>query len=147
MSLLIWGAYRSLETQRTDWKKSLKITEKKYPEIKDLEKVQEMTARFIAPPERAMHCTGGAVDVLLYDLKKDTALDDFDASDEDYYNELAYTANPKISNRERNNRSVLKKAMEAEDFVNYPLEWWHYSYGNAEWAIYKSNKFAVYGQL
>ncbi|MBM3473685.1 MAG: M15 family metallopeptidase [Armatimonadetes bacterium] len=29
---------------------------------------------------------------------------------------------------------MLFNAMERQGFKNYPLEWWHYSYGDSGWA-------------
>ncbi|MDD3648375.1 MAG: M15 family metallopeptidase [Candidatus Dojkabacteria bacterium] len=147
MSLYVTDAYRPLRTQEIYWRRSLRETKRKYPQITNPEKIKEIVSRFTAPPERAQHCTGGSVDVLLYDLNKDKILDDFDENDESNYNELMYTDNPRVKEPEKSNRQLLKKYMEMEDFVNYPLEWWHYSYGNAEWAIYKKRKYAVYGPV
>jgi len=33
--------------------------------------------------------------------------------------------------------------MEDQGFVNYPYEWWHYSYGDKYWG-YVKNKTAIY---
>jgi D-alanyl-D-alanine dipeptidase len=29
--------------------------------------------------------------------------------------------------------------------LNYGPEWWHYSYGDQEWALHTENVFALYG--
>jgi D-alanyl-D-alanine dipeptidase len=31
--------------------------------------------------------------------------------------------------------------------VNYPAEWWHYSYGDRMWAAYSNRRTAIYGVL
>src|SRR6476660_9312118 len=47
------------------------------------------------------------------------------------------------------NRRLLYWAMAASDFVNYPLEWWHFDWGTQMWAAlnFRSelNRIAVYG--
>ncbi|GAB4541760.1 MAG: D-Ala-D-Ala dipeptidase VanX-Sc [Parvularculaceae bacterium] len=37
------------------------------------------------------------------------------------------TLNPDVGRQARANRMLLKLAMEKHGFVNYPLEWWHYT--------------------
>lgn len=34
--------------------------------------------------------------------------------------------------------------MTEEGFVNYPAEWWHFSYGDKMWAAYSYKKYAFY---
>lgn len=145
-SLYVCEAFRSLEKQKLFWYQALLKAQESHPDEIDGRKLLELTSKFTAPPERAMHCTGGTVDVLLFSNVKQEILFDFDDSDESYYNELVYTDNPLISEEEKKVRQTLNSLMESEDFVNYPLEWWHYSFGNAEWALYKGKDFAFYGQ-
>jgi zinc D-Ala-D-Ala dipeptidase len=35
--------------------------------------------------------------------------------------------------------------MESTGFVNYPHEWWHFSYGDRYWAYAKDEPAAIYG--
>lgn len=42
------------------------------------------------------------------------------------------------------NRLILLRAMQRAGFVNYPTEWWHFSYGDKMWAAYCNKKTAVY---
>ena len=37
--------------------------------------------------------------------------------------------------------------MKNAGFANYPLEWWHFSYGDRLWAAYTNQKEAVYDVL
>jgi D-alanyl-D-alanine dipeptidase len=37
--------------------------------------------------------------------------------------------------------------MTGAGFVNYPYEWWHYSYGDRYWAFVKGTRPAIYGGL
>ncbi|MEI3155363.1 MAG: M15 family metallopeptidase [Odoribacter sp.] len=49
-----------------------------------------------------------------------------------------------ISRKARLNRKALCRLMRSEGFVNYPGEWWHFSYGDRMWAAYAHRKKAVY---
>jgi zinc D-Ala-D-Ala dipeptidase len=45
----------------------------------------------------------------------------------------------------RRNRGLLAAAMDHAGFVNYPAEWWHWSYGDRYWAFQTSRETALYG--
>ncbi|MFG2227508.1 M15 family metallopeptidase [Streptomyces sp. NPDC048644] len=46
----------------------------------------------------------------------------------DCFDTLAHTLDPRIKGKRRANRMLLKKGMERAGFVNYPYEWWHYTF-------------------
>ncbi len=48
----------------------------------------------------------------------------------DCFHEYSHTANPKIGAQQRLNRLALKSLMEKHGFVNYEMEWWHYTLRN-----------------
>lgn len=54
-----------------------------------------------------------------------------------------YTDAP-VSEDIKQRRQILKNAMESVGFVNYPTEWWHWSYGDRYWAFIKGKPFALY---
>ena len=37
--------------------------------------------------------------------------------------------------------------MQRAGFVNYPAEWWHFSYGDKMWAAYSHKEYAIYGDV
>jgi D-alanyl-D-alanine dipeptidase len=43
------------------------------------------------------------------------------------------------------NRRMLYAVMTRAGFTNYPDEWWHYDYGNQNWAMLRGEKTATYG--
>ncbi|GGM46514.1 D-alanyl-D-alanine dipeptidase [Longimycelium tulufanense] len=45
----------------------------------------------------------------------------------DCFDTLAHTEDPRIRGEVRENRLRLKHALEEAGFVNYPLEWWHFT--------------------
>lgn len=42
---------------------------------------------------------------------------------------------------------VMAKALEEVGLVNYPTEWWHWSYGDRYWAMATGATAAIYGPL
>ncbi len=48
----------------------------------------------------------------------------------DCFHNRAHTANPDIQGQQRTNRLLLKSLMEKHGFVNYDLEWWHFTLKN-----------------
>ncbi|MBI5079423.1 hypothetical protein HZB06_02000, partial [Candidatus Wolfebacteria bacterium] len=90
------------------------------------------------------HQTGGAVDVTLGDvdgkeLFLGTEIHGF--SDKTPINSKNIAKNDKIK------REILCNAMMKAGFVNYPAEWWHYSFGDKLWAAYSRKKKAFYGPV
>jgi D-alanyl-D-alanine dipeptidase len=53
----------------------------------------------------------------------------------------------KITEEQKANRKILRDAMEKEDFVWYPGEWWHYCFGDRMWAVYSNQKECFYGPI
>jgi len=46
----------------------------------------------------------------------------------DCFDVKANTETPGLSDEERTNRAALVEAMQAQDFQNYPMEWWHFTF-------------------
>jgi D-alanyl-D-alanine dipeptidase len=56
-----------------------------------------------------------------------------------------YTAAPGISPEARRHREILATALRSAGLVNYPTEWWHWSYGDRYWAMTTGAPTALYG--
>jgi D-alanyl-D-alanine dipeptidase len=56
-----------------------------------------------------------------------------------------YTQADNISDRARSHRDILSTALTAAGLVNYPTEWWHWSYGDRYWALKTGAAVAHYG--
>ena len=46
-----------------------------------------------------------------------------------------YTQAAHITDEARANRGLLGGVLTASGLVNYPTEWWHWSYGDRYWAL------------
>ncbi len=110
--------------------------------------LERLTSRFVAPIEVAPHVAGAAVDLTLVDANGDE-LDlgtPIDATPEESA-DACYFASPDISATARAHRAVLAEALVAAGLVNYPTEWWHWSYGDRYWALVTGAPTACYGPV
>jgi len=83
------------------------------------------------------HETGGAVDVSLCDDNGN----DFDYGTKFHeYNDFTFTKSSHITQQQKENRKDLVKIMKKQGFVNFPGEWWHFSYGDRLWAAYNGKR-------
>ncbi len=141
---IVYG-FRSLDIQNKYFQKNFKKFKKKYPQ-KTSEEIYNITHTQVAVPEVSGHPTGGAIDLTLFNIitNKDYKMGGKIA---DYSKEKQiYTFSPEISKKELKNRLFLKKIMEKENFAPFLGEWWHFSYGDKEWAKYYNKKNAIYSQ-
>lgn len=83
--------------------------------------------QFVADPDKgSFHNRGCAVDVSLYDLK--TGKEVTMPSEFDEFSERSHINYQGGTVESRRLRDLLKTAMEAEGFIVYKTEWWHYNY-------------------
>jgi len=92
--------------------------------------------KFVANPDKgSKHNRGCAVDLSIYDLKTGKLIDMPSG-----YDEFSERASPDYkggTDKERENRDMLRRLMENEGFTVNPNEWWHFDYKNWEdYAIY-----------
>ncbi len=148
--LRIWDAWRPLELQ----KELYEVYRQNVIDTFNLSSLSEneqntVISKYIAIPSEnpdlpPAHTTGGAIDLTLIDengneLDLGTGFDDFsEKATTDYFEVQEY--NGSII---RKNRRILKKAMESAGFTNLPSEWWHYDYGDQNWAKYSGGN-AIY---
>ncbi len=114
----------------------------------DAAELRRLTSRFVAPLEVAPHVAGAAVDLTLVDrhgqkLDLGTAVDATPEESE----RACYFAADNINLRARRNRALLASALGEAGLVNYPTEWWHWSYGDRYWALMTSVPAALYGPI
>jgi D-alanyl-D-alanine dipeptidase len=88
------------------------------------------------------HTTGGAVDVTLFYCGKEVDC----GSKYLTFTPQTPTWSNALNRSQQRNRFILYNAMTQAGFVNYPLEWWHFCYGDKMYAAYKFEKKAFYGK-
>ncbi|WP_370132447.1 M15 family metallopeptidase [Streptacidiphilus sp. EB103A] len=110
--------------------------------------IREATSRFVSPPEIAPHSAGAAIDLTLLDgtgheVDMGTRMN---ASPEES-DGACYTQAPTIPAQAQANRAELGRALSAAGLVNYPTEWWHWSFGDRYWALMTGQPTAPYGPV
>jgi D-alanyl-D-alanine dipeptidase len=112
------------------------------------DELDRLTSRFVAPLAVAPHVAGAAVDLTLvdvlgHDLDLGTAVD---ATPEQSAGRCYFAADG-LSPDARANRELLGDVLRQVGLVNYPTEWWHWSYGDRYWALMTGAPAALYGPV
>jgi D-alanyl-D-alanine dipeptidase len=89
----------------------------------------------VAPLALAGHPTGGAVDLTLGYRGEEVGGRGAFESARTGSGGRAFLSSPDPDCGGAANRRILAKAMCGAGFVNYPPEWWHWSYGDKYWAF------------
>jgi D-alanyl-D-alanine dipeptidase len=110
--------------------------------------LDRLASRFVAPPASAPHVAGAAVDLTLVDddgreLDLGTAID---ATPEESGGACYFDA-PGIDADARRLRTVLANTLGQAGLVNYPTEWWHWSFGDRYWAYVTGSPIAIHGPV
>lgn len=145
--LLIKESLRPASLQKFYFERRLRKITAENPGLPEDEAVA-LTSRFVAPPWVAGHPSGGAIDVTLCDpngreLDLGCAYDE----DETASKGACFSSFDDLGSVAREYRSVLFHALEGAGFVNYPFEWWHWSYGDRYWAVTMQETHALYGPV
>ncbi len=143
-SLCVTYGYRSEEIQTKKFGEQLAVISKnKF--FADPLNLYEEVHRFIAVPTVAGHPTGGAVDVTIIDNQSGNGVD-FGSRQYDFSTKDCYVYAPSITREARNNRFLLRNCLTQVGFAPFDGEWWHFSYGDQEWAYYYQRPSAIYEQ-
>jgi len=139
--LFIVYGYRSPDIQKKYYEQRLEEIEIKNTSLSQKEKIELAHSRS-ANPESAGHICGAAIDVTLFNEKNNKDIDM--GSNIGEFGDIAFTFYPKLSAEQKNNRLLLHELMLEEEFAPFLGEWWHFSYGDKEWAFYYKKPFAIY---
>lgn len=133
----IYRAYSSRISLSEKWNEGLNKMLKENPDMGRAQLLSILNKKY-SNPDKSLggHDTGAALDV---------ALCDKNGNDFDYGTKYHEKAKKRISEEQKNNRKHLVKVMKSQGFVNNPTQWWHFSYGDRTWALYKGKRYkAVY---
>jgi D-alanyl-D-alanine dipeptidase len=152
--LRLYEGLRSLPMQRLLFDEEKARVAAAQPQLGPRE-VHEQATILVAPPVQwdgtpniPPHSTGGAVDIEIVDAEGRVI--DFGMEIKDWIRVPAAfceTRHAQLSATAKANRLLLAQAMQAEGFVNYAREWWHYSYGDRYWAWLTGRPHAIYGPM
>lgn len=93
-----------------------------YPELDKSALVPDYIA------EKSGHSKGATADVGLLDCRSGQCLAVDMGTPFDYFGIKANTDFPGLTGMQKSARSLLLVAMAEQGFVNYPLEWWHFTW-------------------
>lgn len=135
LRLRVVEGYRPMALQRSyfeEYRDELALAD---PSL-SADELHVLASRYVSPPAVAPHCAGAAVDLTL-ETTDGVELDlgtPVNASPEESGGRC-YTAHPDVVGEARANRRILAGVLAGAGLVNYPTEWWHWSYGDRYWAM------------
>ena len=141
----IFETYRSRDKQTLFWKKELTKLKQLHPDWSESQ-LKEEANNGIANPDGigSGHQTGAALDLTIC---KDGKELDMGTAYLDTSNPQTPTFVQGLSARQFHNRQMLYSLMYFVGLANYPLEWWHYSYGEHEWAVITGHKQTLFAKM
>lgn len=142
--LLVIEGYRPAALQEkyfTEYADELARTHPEWP----APRVYKEASKHVSPVAVAPHPCGAAVDLTLTEGGVEVDLGTPVNATPEASAGSCFTRAEGISPEARRRRDVLGSALSAAGMVNYPPEWWHWSYGDRYWAASVGARQAVYG--
>ncbi len=145
LRLLFVEGYRPPSLQRRYFEEYATQLQAEHPDW-TAGQIHTAASRYVSPPEIAPHSAGAAVDLTLVDshgheLDLGTRLN----ADPEESHGACYTNAANVTGQAREHRKILGTALTVAGLVNYPTEWWHWSYGDRYWALATGAATAPYG--
>lgn len=151
----LYEGYRSMSLQKMLFDTHYKDVAKSHPNWTATELFAE-TTKLVSPvinqdgsPNIPPHSTGAAIDVYLLDDQGNPM--DMGIHPKDWMADeggvLSLTASKIIPPIAKKNRQIMSDVLSAEGFINYPTEYWHWSYGDRYWAFMTDQPQALYDQI
>jgi len=144
-SLAVIEAWRPIERQQRIYDWLLRCTREAFPH-RDHAALRRTVCRYVAPTDEKAppgHSTGAAIDVNL--LGPDGEPVDVCSPYPHFRAASTYTLG--LSPEAQRNRDLLVSTMLGVGFSNCRDEWWHYSYGDAGWAVRMNRPVCFYGLI
>jgi D-alanyl-D-alanine dipeptidase len=145
VDLRVAEGHRSSSAQRAIIEEYTAVLRALHPAADEVE-LRRLSSRFVAPLEVAPHVAGAAVDLTLTGPDGDLWMGtEIDATPEESGGACFFAAD--VDPVARSNRELLASALSGAGLVNYPTEWWHWSYGDRYWALLTGAGRAFYGPV
>ena len=151
---MIWDGFRPLSVQDKLYKGLWDLRIEENPDWNE-ERLKEEVGKFVAHPSfdktcPSPHNTGGAVDLTIVDrngeeLPMGTYFDEFHERSYGDYFDLKPGLEEERSGEFQKNRILLRGLLAEEGFAPYKWEWWHFSFGDRDWANHHGEEVAIYG--
>lgn len=144
-AFMVFEGFRPRSRQLVLWDNVMTRLRTEYPEL-DGDALSELATRWVSSPHGfgSGHQAGAAVDITLCTDRGDelfmgTAVQEFGP--------LTATEAPGLDPQVKARRFMLRRALEANGVVNYPDEWWHFSYGDRLWAEVTGRNSAFFAPI
>lgn len=148
----LYEGYRSITLQKMLFEKQYNNIKTQHPDWNEKDIFTE-TTKLVSPvinpdntPNIPPHSTGAAIDVYLIDDKGEVI--DMGIHPKNWMNDkdgrLSQTDSSAISLIAKRNRQIMSTVLLDAGFVNYPTEYWHWSYGDRYWAYMTHHQHAIY---
>lgn len=142
--LVVIDGYRHPLVQEEGFLEQFAILARQHPAM-NVQELVEKAHLLVALPSVAGHPTGGAVDVTLcedgHEIDMGGGIGDITHED------LIPTFAQGLTPAQKENRLFLLDLMLEEGFAPFYGEWWHFSYGDREWAAIYSKPQTLYSPL
>lgn len=138
-------AWRPFDRQVRIWEWMWESARVAHPDL-SYSALRRLVCRFVAPVDQKAppgHTTGAAVDVWLFDEHGEQI--DVTSPYERLAGAPTYVFG--LTQDAQRNRDMLVDAMLGAGFSNCRDEWWHYSYGDAGWAVRTGHTECSYGRI
>lgn len=127
--------YRSYYMQKGLFEKECARQSQLNPNM-STEEISRCATQYVSNPDvYSPHITGSAIDLAIVDERKEM----LDMGNMFVYNDSANSDYQGLTKEQVVNRELLKTVMGGVGFVNYPYEWWHWSYGDKYWGFITNN--------
>lgn len=143
----LFEGYRPMKIQQEYFEQYFKMLQQQHPDW-DKDHIRLEASIFVAPPDKVPpHTTGGAIDIFLVDeLGKEYDLGG-GSHHVGNYSDISHTNSQNTTDEQKRLRKILINALSSAGFINYPAEWWHWSYGGRYWAAVTRQPYAIYGSI
>jgi len=144
LCLMVYEAFRSRARQHELWRPMFAKIQSEHPDWTPEQNYTE-AARWVSPPDGfgSGHQAGAAIDITLATIDREP-LDM--GTDMQAFTPLTPTASD-VSAKARQSRDLLVNTLAAQSLINYPDEWWHFSYGDRLWAEVTGRAQAFYAPI
>lgn len=155
LRLCVYEGYRSFSLQEMLFDQRLALIKSLYPAWEE-EQVFNEAIKMVSPvvnrdgsKNTPPHSTGGAIDI--YFINEEGPPVEMGIHPKDWMKDqdgsLSLTDSPFISFEARQNRQIMGQSLTEAGFINYPTEYWHWSYGDRYWAYHKGERVAIYDSI
>ena len=144
LCLMIYEAFRSRARQRELWEPVFTKISAAHPDWTP-EQHYTQTSRWVSPPDGfgSGHQAGAALDITLATADRKT-LDM--GTNMQAFTPLTPTVSD-VHDTARQNRDLLVNTLQAQGLINYPDEWWYFSYGDRLWAEVTGRSHAFFAPV